>query len=358
MRSSLRYSSIALILVLITVLLAEFVLQFAVPFLPQPLSSVLEESRRVRFSNTRISGLTKARLPKMNQANIVVVGDSMPFGQLVREKDSFPQVLFETMKDTGVSLTVPGLDPAGYQELVEVGCAYRPKVLLYVLFMNDYWHSNDVAAKPLKCLQRDSLSEGKFWVSEIGWGERIRDQIDYLRYWSLVRKVPNVVFSDQSAQGDGLLRKTKPIPWMDGDNFYSFAGADYWDPVLSWEEPAVQKAAKRNLAYIEQVQALASERNFKLVVVLLPSKEMVYSERYPHPERITRPSHFETLEWMQNALTHKNIYNVSLLKPLQDRASHGEKLFFSVDGHFNELGHRRTAESIAQYLDKQLSLSE
>lgn len=108
--------------------------------------------------------------------------------------------------------------------------------------------------------------------------------------------------------------------------------------------------------YLKASKDWADKHGVKLIVTAFPFPNQVGPGQIPpgyHTIATTR-NEFESREYYPNRLreiAEKNkIPYLDLLSALRVYAKKGEKLYFPIDGHFNELGNQRFAEILFQYL--------
>jgi hypothetical protein len=337
-RARLRWLRDAIFIALTTFLLAEAGLRALPLFVGDPLKSLIVEARRIPLSNTRTYGGTRILLPAAADADMVVVGDSMAFGTYVRERDTFAAVL---ARDTGrrvVNLSVGSQTALQYQRMAEVSVAYRPELLIYSLFANDFLYDGEVAIRQL--------------AADVPVGGRAEDRALYLERIDLKDRTVAIGkwFSNLSAIN--LLRKLlaqpaaahQSVAWQRGPLSYMFAPAGYWDPQIDWTTPAVRRATAINAALIEQTGAFARAHGIRLIVLLMPSKEMVHGPMVG--DAIFRDTHHQTYRELAARLRAQQIEVIDLTPALRARAAAGHQLFHTIDGHLNEEGHRTVAAAL------------
>jgi hypothetical protein len=309
-----------------------------------PLRSVIREAQRITLSNTRTYGGTRIQLPPSIDADIVAVGDSFPFGTYVRESDTFVSVLARDTGRTAVNLAVGSQDPSTYQRMVELAAAYRPSLLLYCVFANDFSYDGSVVPRTLS--------------ADVPFGGRPEDEALYVRDLSAgqrassaARRITNL---SRLYQIWKLFRQPaathQAIRWERDGMSFLFASAAYWDPLIDWRDPAIHRAAALNAAFVNSARAFTSARNIGLLVVLIPSKEMVYGPLAG--EAVYRDTHHQTYRELASRLRADGVAVLDLTDGLRARAQRGEQLYFTLDGHWNEAGHRAAAAEIMAYIDE------
>jgi hypothetical protein len=313
----------------VTLLLAELGLRALPWVVGDPLKSLIEEAGRIPLSNVRVysgfSGGTRRLLPPTQAADVLVVGDSVPFGTYVREADTFPALL---EKDTGkkvINLAVGSQAPPQYNRMVEIGLQrYSPKLLLYCIFANDF----DYPSAPKE--------DSELFLPELNTAERAAMLVKRLTNLSRLYQLRKLM--QQPSVGFAS------VPWKDGDLSFMFAPAAYWDRLVGWDTPAVKEAVEINAGLAGAAKRLADGKASAFAAVLLPSKEMVYGPIAG--DRIYRDAHYETYRQLTARLEASGIRTVDMTGELQKAAHTRQKLFHTIDGHLNENGHRLIAAAL------------
>jgi hypothetical protein len=345
--------SFACILLFVTVLLLEVSLRFVPALLPQPQRSVLEEAQRIPLSNTRTYYGTGILLPQVEKADVVFIGDSFPFGTYVLDEDRFPTLYGKKTNQQVVNLGVGSQSPPRYNRMVEVSARYQPKHLFYCIFANDFrvdeLSPDMIGLSKERAFQRFPTDEGSF-IERTSF----KDKLYIFRKWfsNLFVSFQLYKLFSQPLQVTNFQQKECTI---DG-HYYSFVTKEFWDNELSYDSTKVQLSVTRIVELVEAAASYCSAMETTLQVVLLPSKEMVYAPFAPKDVTLSiyDESHNRTYEVLSQQLAEKNIPSWDLTPILREAAAKGEKLYFSIDGHFNEAGHRVTAEALARRFPFQL----
>ncbi len=110
---------------------------------------------------------------------------------------------------------------------------------------------------------------------------------------------------------------------------------------------------------LAQVQGSCQDPNCQLVVVLIPTKEMVYFDRVqgaftPEERGLIRQAD-RTYQQIQAQLTKQRIPYLDLTPVFQQQARDPKQpqLYFRTDGHWNRAGHHLAAEALGEFLENQ-----
>lgn len=337
-----------MVVVLLTFVSLETALRVVPSFLKDPLKSLLQEAQRIPLSNTRIhSGLkggVRIALPPTQPADLLVVGASMSFGTYVREEDTFARQIQNLAKLTSVNLSVAGSDLPSFNRMVEVGSRYGAHDVLYCLSVNDFVDQTD---PPRKLSSSEAFeekdSDHKYFITDLTLSAFGVQRLKHLANFSLLYQLRKLLSQPVQEQAS--------VAWQQASLFFMFAPLSYWQPRVEWKNPSVQKGLSRAINYVSVADQFMRERGGRLHTVLIPSKEMVYAELAADmAKQFYVPSHYETYEQLSRRLKEKRISVLDLTPKLRGLANQGQKLYHSIDGHFNEQGHSAVAQEIAAYL--------
>lgn len=327
----------ALIILTTTFLFAEVALRALPLVVGDPLRSVIREAERIPYSSARTYGGTRVLLPPPAAADIVVVGDSFPFGTYVRAADAFPSLLAEQLHTTVINLAVGSQAPAQYQRMVELSARYTPRLVLYCIFANDFIDEH-APPQPLDEAPFGSRpGDAALYVPAIGWRDRAEAMARRASNLSLLNLLRKIYAQPAAAN--------QSVPWRRAGLSYLFAPATYWDPQIDWNVAAVQRATATNAEFVRMADAFGRQKGFRLVVVLVPSKELVHGPMVG--DAIYRDSHYRTYQELSSLVAALQIPVVDLTPELRARAAQGVQLYHTIDGHWNEAGHRAAAEVLS-----------
>ncbi|MEM7346254.1 MAG: hypothetical protein AAF485_18595 [Chloroflexota bacterium] len=108
--------------------------------------------------------------------------------------------------------------------------------------------------------------------------------------------------------------------------------------------PFTQQALLEARTAAEQIGAI-------FVIVIVPSKEQVYWEQFEQVSAL--PDTYDINQLVNPVLTlcaAEGLNCLDLAPPLREEAQKGQQLYFPVDIHWNEAGHRVVADAVEQFL--------
>jgi acetyltransferase AlgX (SGNH hydrolase-like protein) len=345
-KMALFAATLAALLLLATFVLCEVLLRACSFLLPEPARSMVEEANRIRLCNTRMFDGTSILLPEIKKADVVVVGDSFPFGTYVRENDAFPAKLGQRLGLTVVDLGVASTIPPEYQRMAEISTLYSPSLLVYCVFARGFNNPPNLG-EPGELTRENAAQPNP-------GDERLfhRTMTGRMRFQILRKQVTNLslILQIVKMQRQPLSKNLDRIAERINGRYFVFAGTNYWDPQISWNTAAVRDSTESNVALIQKVNELAAKQKFSLLVVLIPTKEMVYGPLTQAGPRIYSESHHQTYKELKSRLDAAGIPCLDLTSPLRNAAKSGTPLYFSIDGHLDEIGHAEVARILAEHL--------
>ena len=256
----------------------------------------------------------------------IALGDSFTFGAGVNEEATWAARLAGLAKREVINLGVPGHGPSQYTKILErYGLGLGPKLVLYAVYTNDLedsvryeeWLRGKRRRPSLKrYLRQNSATYNLFRNLRLPKREKSR----YI-------EVPGVHLT--------LLPRKLKDPYDLGTENYPLG---------------LQLAARQ----IELAYQHSHRIGARFVLLYFPSKEEIYWDRVK--ETVAR--RFASFEQARDRLRSdlrefclsRGLSCLDLSAALRARSSNGEELYFPVDIHWNENGHRLVAEEIHKFL--------
>ncbi len=279
--------------------------------------------------------------PWPQQADVVVVGDSMAFGYGVDDQQAWPRLVAKTLPATEiVNLGLIGAGPQQYLRVLEsFGLGLHPKLVLFMLFPgNDL---ND-AKNFQRWLDADTGLTYEEWQHKsalpgnLGPLGRLVERSYLVAFLRGARKSLTASVTDSAIDfADG--RRIQLVPTVYAP---SVGMAHPGDPTFDLV-----------MRTIERARDLTRQQGGRFVVLLMPTKEEVYLPRIgePAPPLV---ANFEA------ALTERGIDSIDLTPDFQAHSRDARPLFYEIDGHPNADGYRLIARVVADHLEQFASNSD
>ena len=273
--------------------------------------------------------------PWPKQADILAVGDSLTYSQMVDEDQAWTTILARGLPHSHVlNLGLIGAAPQQYLRVYETfGIALAPKVLLVGLFLaNDlwgakqfdrWWQAGVEGAFPEFGRQKPA-SGMHVWVAQ---------QLRRLYLFALLHDL-------HESYRAGRLFSGETIELPSGGRLQLVPSL--LAQMAAYEQPG-RPQFTLVMETIEQIYALAQRNHTHCLILFFPSKEEVYLP-------ILGEKAADLVAPFAPELEIRGIPYLDLGPSFRDRAAAGEQLFFEVDGHPNARGYALVAEVVLAHL--------
>jgi hypothetical protein len=341
----------------------EILLRIVPCFLTEPLKSHIADTQRYMLHYSRVCSklnenwtTKRILLPRKGKKDILVLGDSFPFGANVRYKDSFPWLIQEYTNKKIANLGIGDTNPIDYNRMLEVGMRYDPDIILYCIFANDFIYRVEEDRK-IKRLSIDNAYQGfdqdkELFVEKLTFNHRLASLKKRITGMSVTYHRLSLLYAickaGKDKDNETIADKLHVIKIY--GNVFLCPNKSYWDKFISWNNEQTREGFSLNINLLKEANAFARKNHKKLVVILLPFKEMVYGPLVKEGDLIYDESHERTFVEFEKEMDNQKIAVLNPVDYLRGEAKKGKKLYFTIDGHFNETGHKEIAEVIIHYL--------
>jgi hypothetical protein len=325
------------------------------------------------------------RNPKVPaKADVVALGDSHTYGTGVESEQAWPRQLEPMIAQTVYSMAYGGYGPVHSLILWDEAIALEPKIIieafyagndLYDAFSIVYHHGQLVELKSSDSNLQQSVREAE----EL---EPIAERVSRMYRMGATNKLASStrMFLSRRSKIYGLLRKTRyefariltvsQDPWerakafaeahsaysqiFNSGQFRTVFTSEYRFSALNLKDPRISEGHKIALRAIQRMTERAAHGNIRFIVVLIPTKELVFQELWSDPSPTYRNlTENEVVFWKitKDSLERNSIEYVDALPALREQLAFGVQPYqVSHDGHPNEHGHAAIANLIATYL--------
>jgi len=311
------------------------------------------------------------RNPKVpDTADIVAVGDSHTYGNTARMVDSWPYVASRLSGRQVYNMGLGGYGPNQYFYLSKTkALTLKPKMIIWGLYMGDdfenafsltygldYW--KDLRILPPQKVEAN-IWEGpptdtgsrkiRVWLSRhcviyqlafhAGFGGRVKGDIQIRNAAELYPGYATSI----NIPDNHILEAFRPKAVLFG---------------LDQDNPNVREGMRITFELLKQMNEICRQNHVQFVVVVVPTKEMVFSEYLEHNSKVPMDDVIDKLLVSERsaraqtfqAMTDNKIPYVDSLPGL--KKSVGEGLYASSAGdmHPNRNGYRVIGEAVAEYL--------
>ncbi len=295
---------------------------------------------------------TNILLPPPHKKDIMFIGDSFPAGARTRAGMEFPAVVQKLTDKKVVNLAIGGIGPVEYNRMVEVGMRYDPDHIIYCMFANDFrYFKENITIEKLSRKNTDLRFETdrNFFYDEINIRQRMGNMMGrtenlfvslrMLKLYRMVKKLPPI-----------MIDKTEPCFRIYKGVYYHFQSKNSWDEFISWNNENVKKGFNESVLLVYEAHHFAVNQGKHFLVVLIPSREMVYSGLISKSENFYDDSHGKTYTEFVKKMKELNVPIFDATEFFVREAAAGTRLFLPLDGHFTETGHQKMAEAISEII--------
>ena len=303
-------------------------------------------------------------------ADIVAIGDSQTYGISATAQNSWPKVLGSLLDKDVYNLSLGGYNPVCYyQALKDEAHKLNPTLVIVGFYLgNDFLEASQLVYNRPNLVH---LRNSKLQFSEanslavIPESERIDKTMVGFRDW-LSQNSVLYRFLTHSAIGDlARLFESKVNRKTDGQHYINFE--DRGKNITTVFTPSIRlKAMDLSNAWVKEGLRIAlnrfdamsefcREKNIKLLVVMIPTKENVFFQYFQENQTISGSKSINELvknETKANELVKKhfqenNIAYLDLLGPLSREVAKTKTYPRNEDGHPNKNGYLVIARAIA-----------
>ncbi len=327
------------------------------------------------------NGFRNASVPA--QVDVVALGDSQTWGVNVQSADAWPQQLAKLSQRSVYNLSVGGYGPVQYWRLTEKALSFSPKVIIVGLYFgNDLYdaysltyandHYADLRSNPASDELRHDTIPSK---SQSYWDEEKNFHNTYGRYspsgWSFWVREHSAIgrllnrsgfwpsATDVDYEIDREWAQTYPAHGTvcNDDKLRTVFTTAYRLTALDLDDPRIAEGLRITKVVLLRTQHAADGHGVKLMVLLIPTKEMVYADLMQREGRSTGT--YSRLVEMENRAreevkswcTEKQIACVDALPELRNAIAQRQQIYPSTtESHPNAAGYGVLAATVAKAL--------
>lgn len=298
-----------------------------------------------------------------SSVEIVAIGDSHTYGFSATASNSWPKALERISEKDIYNLSLGGYGPAEYFYLMrEKAIGLNPKMIIVGLYLgNDLKDSfNAVYSVPIwKELRNQDIS--------YSFEERTDDQSASLTDWlssnSVLYRIVSSSFIGDNLRQQRRIEKGEDIPIL---NLPEYEIKTAFTPDrrlrgLALSSPEVREGLTLTLNFFNKMNQLANENGIGFLVVIIPTKESVFTEyisKSPELAENKKLSNLVQNEEVVSKLVKRyfgdhNIPFIDVLEPLRNAAGSEQIYPNNFGGHSNKNGYRIIAETINNNLESE-----
>ena len=309
--------------------------------------------------------------------DIVAIGDSMTYGNCALSSYSWPALLELKTNKKVYNMSVGGYGPVQYYYLLkEKALQLKPKIVIVGLYLgNDLWDTysmiynyqywRDLRDNDLISNSKQINGEKSMLIVDINEPDnKISSIKNYLAHNSILyRIIVYSIFGDIAMWNEATIKGKSndkmvfledkkhniKTSFMSGENLFG----------LDINKKEIKEGLVKTLLLFDMMHQLCSQRNIIFVVVVMPTKAMVYSryidfglDKYGLIKKQIESENKVTNEVIKHFKYNKINY-VEALPFMQNKIGAHMLYTASIDGHPNRWGYDVIAQAIADYLIKQ-----
>jgi hypothetical protein len=315
-------------------------------------------------------GFRNRSVPKT--VDIVAVGDSHTYGNTAKMVESWPYVLGQLTGRSVYDMALGGYGPNQYFYLSNTkALTLKPRMIIWGLYIGDDFegaysmtygldHWAYLRVLPDQKVDPDVWEEMPHspptWHKEIRlWLSRHSVLYQLVFHTSLGGRIKGDVQIRNAAQLYPGLATSLIIP--EKNIFEAFRPIGVLKG-LDLENPSVREGMRITFELMKQMNDICAENHVQFVVVVIPTKEMVFSEYLEHNSRIPLDDVTDKLLVNERSalqqtfafLADSNIAYVDPLPALKRSVSQGLYASSAGDMHPNKNGYRVIAEAVSEAL--------
>lgn len=305
-------------------------------------------------------------------ADIVAVGDSHTYGNTARMSESWPYVLGGLTGRPVYNLGMGGYGPNQYFYLSKTkALSLKPRTLIWGLYMGDdfegaysltyaldYWAS-------LRALPPQKVDPDVWEAPERDtWDKRIRV---WLSRHSLVYQLIFHAWVGDRIKGEVQIRNASQLyPGVATSLVLPDKNiAEAFRPKgimtrLDLQNPSIREGMRITFELLKQMNEICQQNHIQFLVVVIPTKEMVFSDYLEHNSKVPLDDVIDQLLLNERVATQQTftfmtdtkIPYVDALPALQKSVQQGLYARSAGDMHPNKNGYRVIAETVFEALKK------
>jgi len=307
--------------------------------------------------------------------DIVAVGDSHTYGNTAKMVESWPFVLGQLTGRSVYNMSLGGYGPNQYFYLSNTKAfTLKPRMIIWGLYMGDDFegaysmtygldHWAYLRALPAQKVDPNVWEEEPFsgpsWHKQIRlWLSRHSVLYQLVFHTSLGGRIKGDVQIRNAAELYPGLATSLIIPEKNISEAFRPVGILKG---LDLENPSIREGMRITFELMKEMNETCRQNHVQFMVVVIPTKEMVFSEYLDHNSKIPLDDVIDdllvnervALQQTFTFLTDSNIPYVDPLPALKKSVSQGLYASSAGDMHPNKNGYRVIAEAVSEVLKQE-----
>jgi lysophospholipase L1-like esterase len=295
-------------------------------------------------------------------ADIVAVGDSHTYGISATASNSWPNILQRITNKKVYNLSLGGYGPAEYLYLIEEkALKLDPELIIVGFYLGNDLKDSFSAVYSVPIWEDLRNAQIASVLEEDKDDNKTNNISDWLAGNSVLYRIVSSSFIGDSLRHSRRIKKGEDVLMLDVEDYGIHTGftPDIRLEGLDLSDPKVREGLRLTLEFFKKMNQIAQEKEIDFLVVIIPTKESVFSEFIVTSDQLGNSDKLKSLigsEEVVNKLikayfTENNIPYVDVLEPLGEAAGREQIYPNNFGGHTNKNGYRIIAESINKYLE-------
>lgn len=309
-------------------------------------------------------------------AHVVALGDSHTYGTGVKSEDAWPRVLQGLSGSSVYSMSMGGYGPVHSLMLWEEVTSLQPRVVIEGIYSgNDLYDSfsmvygrgqmqqllpeDETSIQEFRQRGRIKLSRRKAikaWFIDnsriVGLLRRIQFELSRYRKTMLPPPTPEQEWEKAKARA---VKNANNSQIFSSSNSRTVFTSERRLAALDFNNPIVGEGQRISHEAIAEMHNLAKRDGIRFVVLLIPTKELVFSEQ---AKQLDAPSYHRLIrneqQFWQVTKSFLEAHSIEFIDPLQALRAEleaGNQPYRVIsDGHPNEIGYHAIAKTVNDYL--------
>jgi hypothetical protein len=296
-------------------------------------------------------------------ADIVAIGDSHTYGISATASNSWPNTLRSITNKETYNLSLGGYGPAEYLYLIEnKALSLNPEMIIVGFYLaNDLYDAfksvydvsiwEDFRNAEIASVLEDKKDDKRTNTNNIS---------DWLAGHSVIYRIVSSSSIGDSLRQNRRIRRGEDILMLDVEDSEIHTGftPDRRLKGLDLSNSEVREGLRLTLEFFNKMNQLTKEKDIDFLVVIIPTKESVFSEFIITSDELSNSDKLKRLIENEDVINKvvkayfkdHGIAYVDVLEKLREAAGREQIYPNNFGGHSNKNGYRIIANSINQYL--------
>ena len=295
--------------------------------------------------------------------DIVTIGDSHTYGISATASNSWPNQLAAMANKDVYNLSLGGYGPAEYLYLMEeMALKLNPEQIVVGFYLGNDLKDSLKAVYTVPNWEDLRSPENKSLSGELKDKRNIQSGgfSDWLSGHSVLYRIVSSSFIGDNLRQNRRLQKGEEILMLESAEYGINTGftPDRRLKGLDLGDPKVREGLKLSLEFFNKMNNLAQENEIDFLVVIIPTKETVFSDIINTDDDLSKSNKIRNLILNESVVNkvvkayfeENNIPYVDVLEPLREAALSEQIYPNNFGGHSNKNGYRIIAESVSSTL--------